>query len=127
MTDVLRIELRRAGVRVAIVEPGMTRWEDTEAQLAHYDRALDEGVRTVPPEDRTRCEAAVRRLKALNRRLLSRAAPAEAVAAVIHRALLAGRPKARYHCGWEQKLAAALERFAGPRLRDAIVGSMTGL
>jgi NAD(P)-dependent dehydrogenase (short-subunit alcohol dehydrogenase family) len=127
MTDVLRIELRRAGVRVAIVEPGMTRWEDPERQLATYDQALDEGLRSVPPEGRTRYAAAVDRFKALNRRMLARAAPAEAVAAVIHRALLARRPRARYACGWDQKVAVVLERFGSARVRDAIVGAMLGL
>jgi NAD(P)-dependent dehydrogenase (short-subunit alcohol dehydrogenase family) len=127
MTDVLRVELRGAGVRVSIVEPGMTLWEDPERQLASYDQALEEGLRAIPPEGRARYEAAAQRFKALSRRMLARAAPAEAVAAVIHRALLARRPKARYHCGWEQKVVAVLERFASVRMRDAIVGSMLGL
>ena len=127
MTDVLRVELRQTGIRVSIVEPGMTRWEDPERQLANYDQALDEGLRSVPPESRARYEVAVQRFKALNRRMLTRAAPAEAVAATIHRALVASRPKARYYCGWEQKVVALLERFASVRMRDAIVGSMLGL
>jgi NAD(P)-dependent dehydrogenase (short-subunit alcohol dehydrogenase family) len=58
---------------------------------------------------------------------IGRAAPAEAVAATIHRALFASRPKARYYCGWEQKVVALLERFASVRRRDAIVGSMLRL
>lgn len=127
MTDVLRVELRGAGIRVSIVEPGMTLWEDPDRQLASYDQALEQGLRSAPPESRARYEVAVQRFKALNRRLLTRGAPAEAVAAVIHRVLLARRPKARYHCGWEQKVVAMLERFASVRMRDAIVGSMLGL
>jgi NAD(P)-dependent dehydrogenase (short-subunit alcohol dehydrogenase family) len=127
VTDVLRVELRRAGVRVSIVEPGMTRWEDPDQQLASYDRALEDGLRLVPPEGRVRYEVAVQRFKALNRRMLTRAAPAGAVAAVIHRALVARRPKARYHCGWQQKVVAVLDRLASSRMRDAIVGSMLGL
>jgi hypothetical protein len=105
----------------------MTLWEDPDRQLASYDQALEEGLRAVPPESRARYEMAVRRFKALNRRMLTRAAPASAVAAVIHRALVASRPKARYHCGWEQKVVAVLERFASVRMRDAIAGSMLGL
>ena len=42
-------------------------------------------------------------------------------------ALLASRPKARYHCGWEQKAVAMLERLGSVRMRDAIVGSLLGL
>ena len=127
MTDVLRIELRRGGVGVSIVEPGMTRVEDRDRPLARYDQALEEGLRSVPPQGRARYEVAVRRFKALNRRMLARAVPAESVAATIQRALLASRPKARYHCGWEQKVVATLERFASVRMRDAIVGAMLGL
>jgi NAD(P)-dependent dehydrogenase (short-subunit alcohol dehydrogenase family) len=127
MTDVLRVELRRSGVRVSIVEPGMTLWEDPAAQLASYDQVLEEGLRSVPPEDRARYELAAQRFKMLNRRMIARAAPAAAVAEVIHRALSASRPRARYHCGWQQKTVALLERFASVRMRDAIVGSMLGL
>jgi len=127
MSDVLRVELRRAGVHVSIVEPGMTRWEDPDRQLATYDRALEEGLRSVPPEARARYETAVRRFKALQRRMLARASSAEAVAAVIHRTLCARRPRARYYCGWGQKAAAMLERFASVRMQDAIVGAMLGL
>jgi NAD(P)-dependent dehydrogenase (short-subunit alcohol dehydrogenase family) len=127
MTDVLRVELRGAGVRVSIVEPGMTRWDDVEAQRGSYARALEAGLQSVPAESRARYAAAVERFKALNRRMLARAAPAESVAAVIHRALLTSRPRARYYCGWEQKSVALLERFASTRMRDALVGSMLGL
>jgi NAD(P)-dependent dehydrogenase (short-subunit alcohol dehydrogenase family) len=127
MTDVLRVELRRAGVHVSIVEPGMTRWEDPERQLVAYGRALDEGLRSVPAETRVRYEPAVRRFKALQRRMLARAASAESVAVVIHRALSAIRPKARYYCGWGQTVVAVLERFATARMRDAIVGATLDL
>jgi NAD(P)-dependent dehydrogenase (short-subunit alcohol dehydrogenase family) len=127
MADVLRVELRHVGVHVSVVHPGMTRWENAEQQLASYDQALDAGLCSVPAEGRVHYEVAVRRFKALNRRMMLRAVSADTVAAVIHRALTARRPEARYLCGWEQKAAALLERFVSARVRDAIVGSILGL
>jgi NAD(P)-dependent dehydrogenase (short-subunit alcohol dehydrogenase family) len=127
MTDVLRVELRRSGIRVSIVEPGMTRWEDPYRQLASYEHALDDGWRSVPPVGRAHYEVVFQRFKALNRRMLKQAVPAEAVAAAIERALVARKPKARYHCGWQQRVAALLERFASARMRDALVGSILGV
>ena len=47
MSDMLRVELRATGVQVSIVEPGMTRWEDVEGQLAAYAQALDDSLGNV--------------------------------------------------------------------------------
>lgn len=127
MSDVLRVELRGTGVRVSIVEPGMTRWEDVEEQLAVYDRGVDEALCNVRPEDRRRFESAAEHWKTLNHRMMVTAAPADRVAATIERAITARRPRARYHCGWEQKVVSWMERLTTERVRDAIVGRMTGL
>ena len=127
MSDVLRVELRKTGVKVSIVEPGMTRWDDVDEQLAAYARALDDALCDVRAEDRARYENAALRFKALNRRMMATAAPAERVAATIERALTAPRPRARYHCGWEQKAASWMERLTTERFRDRVVGRMTGL
>lgn len=127
MTDVLRVELRETGVRVSIVEPGMTRWDDVEQQLAEYGRGVDEALCDVPAKDRPRYENAASHFKALSRRMMATAAPADRVAATIQRALTARRPRARYYCGWEQKATSWMERLTTERFRDAIVGRMTGL
>lgn len=127
MSDVLRVELRGAGVGVSIVEPGMTRWQDETAQLADYAGALDRALDGVPRSERPRYARAAEHFKALNRRMMATAAPADRVAATIERALTARRPRARYHCGWEQKAVAWMERLAPQRLRDVMVARMTGL
>ena len=127
MTDVLRAEVRSLGVRISIVEPGMTRWEDVDAQLAAYGSELDESLRTVTGPDRKRFEAVIDRTKVLHRRMMVTAAPADRVAGTIERALNARWPRARYHCGWEQKTAAWLERLAPQGVRDAIVRRTVGL
>ena len=127
MSDILRVELRGTGVRVSIVEPGMTRWDDVEEQLAVYAQALDDSLNGVPAKDRPRFEDAARQFKVLNRRMMATAAPADRVAATIQRAITARHPRARYHCGWEQKAVSWMERLTTERVRDAIVGRMMGL
>jgi NAD(P)-dependent dehydrogenase (short-subunit alcohol dehydrogenase family) len=121
LSDVLRIELAASGIRVIVVEPGMTRWEDPGAQLASYDDALDKGGRGVREAERDRYRRAAEASKRLNRRLLDRGASADDVAATIERALTVSRPRARYYCGAEQKLAAALKRLAPAALTDRIL------
>jgi NAD(P)-dependent dehydrogenase (short-subunit alcohol dehydrogenase family) len=127
MTDALRIELRPTGVRVVIVEPSMTLWDDPAQQLARYDDELDIGLRAVPAADRARYEPVIARFKALNRRMLNRAAPTDEVAKTVQEALTSCRPKPRYLCGWEQKTAALLAWATSARARDAIVRSILGL
>ena len=56
MSDILRVELRTTGVKVSIVEPGMTRWEDVESQLAVYAQGFDDALSNVAPQDRPRFE-----------------------------------------------------------------------
>jgi NAD(P)-dependent dehydrogenase (short-subunit alcohol dehydrogenase family) len=127
MSDILRIELRQTGVRVSIVEPGMTRWEHVDEQLVEYARALDDALDGVSLEDRPRFEGAAAHFKRLNQRMMRTAAPADRVAATIERAITARRPRARYHCGWEQKTVSWLERLTTERVRDALAGHITGL
>lgn len=127
MSDLLRLELRGVGVGVSVVEPGMTRWDDVDEQLEAYDRDLEAGLRRVPPHDRSRYERAVRHFQQLNRRMMKTAWPADRVARVIQRAIESDRPRARYYCGWEQRVASWMQRLTTERLRDAVVARMTGL
>jgi NAD(P)-dependent dehydrogenase (short-subunit alcohol dehydrogenase family) len=127
MSDVLRLELAADGVRVIVVEPGMTRWDDVEAQRAAYDSALDEGVAAVPESQRARYRRGADAFQRINRRMLDRGAPAAHVAETIERALTSRRPRARYHCGPGQKLAAGLSRFAPTMVRDRLLRRMLRL
>jgi NAD(P)-dependent dehydrogenase (short-subunit alcohol dehydrogenase family) len=127
MSDVLRVELAEHGIRVSVVEPAMTRWEDVDAQLATYDEALDQGVDAVSEGDRVRYRRAADALKKLNRRMLERGAAAEDVAATIERALTTRRPRARYYCGVEQKFAAVLARVAPTFVTDRVLRTLARL
>ena len=127
MSDVLRIELAGYGVFVSVVEPGMTRWDDAEAQRVAYDEALDQGVGALPYDEQARYARAADALKRLNRRMLDRGASAEDVAATIERALTTRRPRARYYCGLQQKLAAILSRGAPTLATDRLLRRIAGL
>jgi NAD(P)-dependent dehydrogenase (short-subunit alcohol dehydrogenase family) len=118
MSDVLRIELAAVKVRVIVIEPGMTRWEDIEAQRHAYDQAVDRGVRRVRDDDRIRYQGIAKRLKQLNARMLERGAAAEDVAAMIERALTTRRPRPRYYCGVQPRLGALLSRALPAALTD---------
>jgi NAD(P)-dependent dehydrogenase (short-subunit alcohol dehydrogenase family) len=124
MSDALRVELAGVGIKVIVVEPGMTKWRDVEAQITAYDEALDEGVAAVPPAERARYSRAADAFRQLNRRMLDRAAASDDVAAVIERALTARRPRARYYCGVEQKFAAVLSRLTPPAVKDRVIRRM---
>ncbi len=128
MTDALRMELRRTGVRVSLVEPGMT-YADADkpifraAMNADFDRALAR----IPDSQKNHYGPALDRLRSFNGSFLDRAAPPEVVARRIHHALTARRPHSRYWCGGETLLGAGLARLAPARVRDAIWGRITGL
>lgn len=127
IADVTRVELRGIGIRVSVVEPGMTLWDDAEAQLSAYNSALDEGVEAVPAADRDRYRRAAGAFKEINRRFIERGASADTVAEKIEHALTARRPRRRYYCGWEQKAATALDRAAPTALKDRVLRSMLKL
>ena len=127
MSDVLRVELAETGIRVVVVEPGMTRWQDVGAQRAAYDAALDQGVAAVDESERARYRRSAEAFKRVNGRMLDRAADADDVAAIIERALVSRRPKARYHCGFAQRFAATLSQVAPVAVTDRVVRRMVRL
>ncbi len=127
MTDALRVELRRAGVRVSLVEPGMTYSEfDRPVFRDSMNAALNAALERIPEEQRDHYGPAMERIRGFNLAMLKRAAPPERVARSIHHALTARRPKARYWCGPESKLAALFDRVATAGVRDLVWGRITG-
>jgi len=128
MTDCLRVELRRLGIRVSLVEPGMTYAEaDKSIFRAAMDADFDRALSRIPDDQKSHYGPALQRLREFNGSFLDRAAPPEVVARRIHHALTARRPRARYWCGREGKLAVAISRVGTSWMRDAIWGRVTGL
>ena len=107
LSDSLRLELRRQGVHVALVEPG--------AIATEIWRKADESFEAI--ESDLPAEVAARYRKELDgaRKASDRAArhaiPADKVAAVVGHALTARRPRARYVVGADARGQALIERL----------------
>jgi NAD(P)-dependent dehydrogenase (short-subunit alcohol dehydrogenase family) len=117
ITDSLRIELRRWGMWVAIIEPGSIDtpiWAKGDAQFA-------ETVAALPPEGR---ELYGRDVEAFNnafQKVGKRSLPPEAVADAALHALTAKKPKPRYVIGRNAKVGLVLSRILPERAMDAMI------
>jgi NAD(P)-dependent dehydrogenase (short-subunit alcohol dehydrogenase family) len=115
ITDSLRIELAPWGIHVSIVEPGTIKTEIWARSAARADALLERmGARVV--------ELYGERIAAFRKVAAKRGAagaPADAVAAVIEKALTADRPRTRYLVGRDARLRAGVERLPD-RLRDRV-------
>jgi NAD(P)-dependent dehydrogenase (short-subunit alcohol dehydrogenase family) len=115
ISDALRLELHPFGIRVSVVEPGAIHTPAVEKTLGDVEGA----IAALPV-------ATARRYGPLLRRVVRRAyerekngSPPEVVARVVHRALVARRPRIRYRVGRDARLLTALPRFLPDRVLDA--------
>jgi NAD(P)-dependent dehydrogenase (short-subunit alcohol dehydrogenase family) len=122
IADAWRLELRKWGIEVILVEPAMTDtdlWrkapETLEAEAAEmsaehrelYAEHLDGMRKTVP-------------------RMQRMAKPVDTVAAAIEKALTAARPRARYPVGADVRVQSALSGITPDRVKDAAFARLTG-
>jgi len=122
LTDSLRVELFPWGIEVLLIEPGNTATSIWETSVA----AADEMVRQFPPQAHDfygRVMAAVRRRAMRN--AAGTGMPADAVAKVVERALVARRPKTRYLVGVDARLGAIV-RYLPDRMRDRLMLMLRG-
>ncbi|MFU8889907.1 MAG: SDR family NAD(P)-dependent oxidoreductase, partial [Trueperaceae bacterium] len=114
LSDALRRELAPWDIPVAVVEPGAVAtpiWEKSAASA----QALLDGL---PAQAHGHYAADVDHAK---RRALGAARagiPAEAVAAVVHAALTAARPRTRYLVGRDARIGAVMARWLPDRVLD---------
>lgn len=115
LSDALRMELSRAGVRVVVVQPGAVR---TAIWRASRERAIALANR-YPPEAHRHYGRILQRLAEV--RVPSYACPPERVAMVVARALTRRRPRTRYRVGWDARLGTLLARLLPGRVLDRLL------
>lgn len=123
IADALRLELRAAGVRVVLIEPGAIRtpiWEKTRQQAVEMRRRYPAGLEEVygPLVDRVEM-ASIRQAE--------RGIAPNRVAKKVAVALTVRRPRARYAVGLDARLALLAARLAPTSIRDRIVARAAGL
>jgi NAD(P)-dependent dehydrogenase (short-subunit alcohol dehydrogenase family) len=122
IADAWRLELRRWGIKVVLVEPAMT---DTDL-WRNAPETLETDVAGMTPEHRDLYEDHLTGMRKTIPRIQKLAKPVDTVTATIERALTAAKPKARYPVGVDVKVQAALSGVTPARVMDALNGRLTG-
>jgi NAD(P)-dependent dehydrogenase (short-subunit alcohol dehydrogenase family) len=122
IAESLRHELRPAGIRVVLIEPGAVRTPIWDKALA----MVNEGERSLPAEALDR----YRKLFAAYRRIIEHQSaagiPADQVASAIESALTSPRPAARHLVGRDAKAVGLLTRLLPDSLRDSLQAKVGG-
>lgn len=117
ITESLRHELRPAGIKVALVEPGAIK----TPMWAKANDTADDIEAQLPPEGRRRYGKAIAGIRTGFATQDRNAIPAQRVAEVIEKALSSSRPRARYLVGRDAHVAATIARFLPDSARDRLV------
>jgi NAD(P)-dependent dehydrogenase (short-subunit alcohol dehydrogenase family) len=120
--DALRMELRPWRIRVSVVEPAQTAtdmWDTAEDAADELEAAMTPGQRVLYAKH----VAGFRKMIPVSRKM---AVPTEKVADVVHDALTARRPRARYAVGLGPALQIALMRNLPPAAADLILRKVFG-
>ncbi|MBL6750343.1 MAG: SDR family NAD(P)-dependent oxidoreductase [Nevskia sp.] len=123
LSDALRVEVKRFGVQVVVVQPGLIRTAFDKAALAALDGADAAGPYA---EFNRRVGQATQ--EAYEKGPLARlGGEPDAVAKVIERALSARHPRARYTVTPSARLLMTMRRMMSDRAWDGFVASQFGL
>lgn len=123
LSDALRLELRRWGISVSLVEPGTVK---TPLWQRSMTRA-EELIAQMPSEGHQLYGADIEAVKACSARRAAAAMPVTRVVQAVVHALCARRPKARYPLGFQTRLAIALFKILPVGVRDWLVLREIGL
>jgi NAD(P)-dependent dehydrogenase (short-subunit alcohol dehydrogenase family) len=123
MADALRMELVPWGVRVVVVEPGLT---DTDL-WRHADEEVNDAVASLSPAHRVLYAKHIAGFRKTIPRSQRVAVPADAVAAVIESALTDRRPRARYVVGVSVRVQLLLTQMLPTALRDVLLRVASGV
>lgn len=117
MSDALRREVSRHGVRVVVVEPGGIATPIWDKGHADADRML-QGADPVAAQ---RYEGLIAVVRRATERLAREGLPPEAVAEVVGKAVTTRRPRARYVVGRQAQIQAVAARLLPDRLVDSFI------
>jgi NAD(P)-dependent dehydrogenase (short-subunit alcohol dehydrogenase family) len=120
--DALRMELKPWRIRVSVVEPAQTAtdmWDTAEDTADELEAAMTPGQRVLYAKH----VAGFRKMIPVSRKM---AVPTEKVADVVHDALTARRPRARYAVGLGPALQIALMRNLPPAAADLVLRKVFG-
>jgi NAD(P)-dependent dehydrogenase (short-subunit alcohol dehydrogenase family) len=123
LTDALRVEVRRWGISVSIVEPGSVATPIWEKSRAAADAMTEEAT----PESLGLYAADIERFREATGKAAETAMPADKVVRVVVHALTARRPRTRYPVAADTRIAIAIFRFLPDRIRDRLVRRQLGL
>lgn len=123
LSDTLRLELRRFGVRVIAIEPGSISTPAVDKTLGD----LEEVIHNLPPDGQQRYGPMIRTVGRRGYEMEKGGSSPDVVAVAVHHALTSNRPKMRYRVGKHAKLLATLPKILSERTFDAMRFKMLGL
>ncbi len=131
VSDVLRVELRKFGISVSVVEPGNTAtplWQKARAKsdelFAGWSRSIPERV---PGSVWETYQADIEAMRRATEQAAKSAAPIEPVVAAVCHAICARKPRTRYPVGIRVRTLFWLCRWLPDRWRDRFVIRILGL
>jgi NAD(P)-dependent dehydrogenase (short-subunit alcohol dehydrogenase family) len=122
LTDALRQELSPWAIPVVLIQPGAVNTTLWDTALAASRRYLAE----LPAHGPGLYEPTLEQSFEQGKRTMQRGTQPEEVAAVVTRALMAGRPKTRYLVGTDARIIAVLKATLPDRLFDGVVRRLSG-
>jgi NAD(P)-dependent dehydrogenase (short-subunit alcohol dehydrogenase family) len=117
LSDSLRREVSRLGVKVVVIEPGAVKTAMAERGVATADRLKD----GMTADQRERYGELVDAMSNLARSFDKDGVSAEHAAKVIAKAAIASRPRTRYTVGRDAAILARLSRVLSDRVLDRVV------
>jgi NAD(P)-dependent dehydrogenase (short-subunit alcohol dehydrogenase family) len=129
-SDVLRVELRRFGIRVIVVEPGNTQTPIWQRAQKFAEEALSRWqpqLAALPEEVRAIYEADFAAMRKAAERMARTGGSVDRVVQTICKALTVRNPRSRYPVGWWVKAAFQIFAFLPDRWRDRLLCWVLGL
>ena len=123
LSDTLRLELGRFGVRVIAIEPGSISTPAVDKTLGN----LEEVIGSLPADAQQSYGAMIRSVGRRGYAMEKSGSSPDVVAARVHHALTSSRPRIRYRVGKHAKLLATLAKILPESVFDIMRLKMLGL